>query len=158
MTTWKDESRQIFSIYSLLVLKDKLLVSLEAHIKTYAPSPCAYTLDWLLWDFPSTIFFASKRKLKKFFLSFSKETRGGPQVVLLSWFAFLAPLTSALEEFPTHAWSTVGQIWYFNRTGELQGEAASDQLHELPPDQPEGLYSGSIPVNGEGGGRQKRDC
>ena len=78
-------------------------------------------------------------------------------MVLLSWFAFLAPLTSVLEEFPVHARSTVGQIWYFNRTGELEGEAASRQLRELPPYQPEGLDSGSICANREGGEHQKRD-
>lgn len=46
-------------------------------------------------------------------------------MVLLSRFAFLAPLTSAPEEFPIPAWSTAGQIWYFSRTRELEGEAAS---------------------------------
>lgn len=97
-----------------------------------------------------------------FFLN--KGIRGLPQgdkqrtsVVLLSRFAFLAPLTSAPEEFPFPAWSTAGQVWCFSRTRELEGEAASCQFRDLPPNQPEGLYPGSISANREGGGHQERD-
>lgn len=65
-------------------------------------------------------------------------------MVLLPWSAFLSPLASILGEFPIRAWSTVGQIWCFYRTGELTGDAASHQLCELPPGQPKGLSSVTV--------------
>lgn len=52
MVTWNDES-----IYSLLVLKTKLLVSLKAHIKSRTPLPCAYTLDLTTLGFSECNFF-----------------------------------------------------------------------------------------------------